>query len=209
MNNILIVGAHYDDAELGAGGTAARFAAEGKNVYKLTLTDNVTISESLGLNIDYESSRRQSAEACRILGIHEVDFPVIECNELHYTSEHMQALEQIIYDLSIDTIFMHHYNDNNQDHVEAYRLCKTAARHVRNLFTYQSNGYILDQPFRPDFFVDISDYIRQKTDSLAAYQGGHNRQNRLFDISVQRNSVWGYGNHVAYAEGFHTIKHLL
>ena len=34
FNNILIVGAHFDDSELGAGGTAAKLAAEGKNVYK-------------------------------------------------------------------------------------------------------------------------------------------------------------------------------
>ena len=31
MNNILIIGAHYDDTELGCGGTAAKLAAQGKN----------------------------------------------------------------------------------------------------------------------------------------------------------------------------------
>ena len=40
MQNILLVGAHYDDTDLGVGGTAARLSAEGKNVYKLVLTDN-------------------------------------------------------------------------------------------------------------------------------------------------------------------------
>lgn len=42
LKNVLIIGAHYDDAELGAGGTAAKLASEGKTVYKLTLTDNET-----------------------------------------------------------------------------------------------------------------------------------------------------------------------
>ena len=32
MNNILIAGAHFDDAELGAGATAAKMVDEGKNV---------------------------------------------------------------------------------------------------------------------------------------------------------------------------------
>ena len=54
MKNILIVGAHYDDAELGAGGTAAKLAAEGKNVYKLTLTDNVTKFSQMNINVAYE-----------------------------------------------------------------------------------------------------------------------------------------------------------
>ena len=30
LKNVLIIGAHYDDAELGAGGTAAKLASEGK-----------------------------------------------------------------------------------------------------------------------------------------------------------------------------------
>jgi len=72
MKNVLIVGAHYDDTELGAGGTAAKLAAEGKNVYKLTLTDNVTRFSQMNINVEYETSVRQSAEACRILGIHEI-----------------------------------------------------------------------------------------------------------------------------------------
>ena len=33
MDKILIVGAHYDDAELGVGGTGAKLAAQGKEVY--------------------------------------------------------------------------------------------------------------------------------------------------------------------------------
>ena len=42
VENILVIGAHFDDAELGCGGIMTRFAHEGKKVYKLTLTDNVT-----------------------------------------------------------------------------------------------------------------------------------------------------------------------
>ena len=33
MKNILIIGAHYDDAELGVGGTAAKLVHDGYNVY--------------------------------------------------------------------------------------------------------------------------------------------------------------------------------
>ena len=37
MERILMVGAHFDDVELGAGGTATKLAEQGKKVYKLTL----------------------------------------------------------------------------------------------------------------------------------------------------------------------------
>ena len=32
--------------------------------------------------------------------------------------------------------------------------------------------------------------------------------NKLFQINVERNHVWGYSNHVEYAEGFRVIKML-
>ncbi len=56
MENILVGGAHYDGTELGAGETAEKFSAEGKKFYKLTLTDNVTRSSHMNINVEYETS---------------------------------------------------------------------------------------------------------------------------------------------------------
>lgn len=210
MNNILIVGAHFDDAELGAGGTAARLAAEGKNVYKLTLTDNVTKFDAMGINVNYESSRMESAEACRILGIQEiVDFKPIECSKLEYSKDLMQRIERYVFDLNIDTIFMHFNADMNTDHVAASRLCLTAGRHCKNIIQFQSNGYVLENVYYPTFFVDISDYIGKKRKALACYGKEHNRFDSLFEVSIERNHIWGYSNKVAYAEGFNIIKMLM
>ena len=210
MQNVLIIGAHYDDTELGAGGTAAKLAADGKNVYKLTLTDNVTRFAHMNINVEYETSVQQSAKACEILGIHEItDFPPVECSTLVYSTQMMQRIEDVIYRYNIDTVFMHFAHDMNQDHNEASKLCLTAARHCENIFQYQSNGYILDEAYYPTFFVDISDYVGKKIEALEQYGEEHNRFSRLFQINVERNHVWGYSNKVEYAEGFLPIKMLM
>lgn len=210
MENILIIGAHYDDTELGAGGTAAKLAAEGKKVYKLTLTDNVTRFSHMNINVEYETSLRQSTLACQVLGIHEIsEFQPVECTKLVYSTEMMQRIENVIYQYNIDTVFMHFASDMNQDHIEASKLCLTAARHCANILQYQSNGYILNNPFYPTYFVDISNYIQQKIEALNQYGEEHNRFNRLFQINVERNHVWGYANKVEYAEGFVPIKLLI
>lgn len=134
MKNILIIGAHYDDTELGAGGTAAKLATEGKNVYKLTLTDNVTRFSHMNINVEYETSLRQSTLACQVLGIHEIsEFQPVECTKLVYSTEMMQRIENVIYQYNIDTVFMHFASDMNQDHIEASKLCLTAARHCANI----------------------------------------------------------------------------
>ena len=207
MKNILIIGAHYDDAELGAGGTAAKLASEGKNVYKLTLTDNVTRFHHMNINVEYETSVMQSAKACEILGVKEItEFEPVECTKLIYCTEIMQKIEKIIFDYKIDTVFMHFDADMNQDHIEAAKLCLTAARHCDNILQYQSNGYVLNNEYYPTYFVDISKYVDKKIEALQQYGEEHNRFNSLFQINVERNHVWGYSAHAEYAEGFRVVK---
>ena len=120
----------------------------------------------------------------------------------------MQRIESVIFQYKIDTVFMHFVSDANQDHVAASQLCITAARHCDNIFQYQSNGYILPKSYYPTFFVDISDFVQQKIEALGCYGGEHNRFDRLFETCIERNHIWGYGNKVEYAEGFHVIKYL-
>lgn len=208
MSNILVIGAHYDDAELGAGGTMAKLAAQGHQVYKLTLTNNETRFEQRGIQVNYESSRNQSAEASRILGVTEVEFEPVKCSHLFYSTEVMQRVEKIVYDLQIDTAFIHYSSDMNQDHVEASRISLTALRHCRNVLMYQSNGYILEQDYYPRYFVDISETLNLKKQALKCYGREHDRYGRLFDTICKRNEIWGYRNEVAAAEGFHVVKML-
>ena len=210
MENILIIGAHYDDAELGCGGTAAKLAEMGKNVYKLTLTDNVTNFKQMNINVAYETSVRESAKACEVLGIKEItEYVPNRCCQLFYNTETMQRIEEVIYKYKIDTVFIHYCEDMNQDHVEASKLCVTASRHCDNVFFYQSNLYITPNQFTPKFFVDITDYVELKIKALEQYTGDHNRFNSLFETNIERNRVWGYSNKVKYAEGFMVQKYLL
>ena len=74
---------------------------------------------------------------------------------------------------------------------------------------YHSNGYILQQQLNPTVFINISDYIQLKKNSLACYEGDHNRFNKLFDTVIERNHIWGYANKVDYVEGFLPLKMLL
>ncbi len=209
MKRILMVGAHFDDVELGAGGTAAKLAKEGCEVYKLTLTDNVTKSDIMGIDVEYDSSRLASKKSCGVLGINEIDdFKPLPCTELEYKKEIMQAVEKYILDLNIDTIFIHFNADMNTDHVNSSRICLTAGRHCDNILQFQSNGYVLENVFYPTYFVDVSNEIELKKDALACYGEEHNRYNRLFQNCIERNHVWGYSNGVEYAEGFNVIKML-
>ena len=207
MKNILIIGAHFDDAELGAGGSAAKWVGQGKKVYKYTLTDNETIFPQRNIHVKFEDSKRQSEQAAKTLGMVEIENTApAPHGKLMFGQEQMQRVESIIFDYNIDTVIIHFNGDAHQDHVEACRICLAAARHCKNILQYQSNGYIMDNEFRPTFFVDITDFIEQKKKALACYGTEHNRMNRLFGTNLERNHLWGYANEVEYAEGFKVIK---
>ena len=68
---------------------------------------------------------------------------------------------------------------------------------------------MLENVYYPTFFVDISDFVEQKKAALACYGSEHNRFDSLFEITIDRNRVWGYSNKVKYAEGFNIIKMLV
>ncbi len=205
--NVLVIGAHFDDAELGCGGVMAKFAAEGKRVYKLTLTDNKTDFKQRNISVGFEESLTDSSKACSVLGVEEItDFDFVDCNELKYDTAVMQKIEKIIFDKDIDTVFIHYPADLNRDHISAAQLSETAARHCKNILYYQSNGYILNSSFYPSVFIDISEFYNKKKEALSQYRGDHNRYDRLFDISLVRTEVWGYANEIPYAEGFVPLK---
>ncbi|MBO4251200.1 MAG: PIG-L family deacetylase [Clostridia bacterium] len=206
MKNILIIGAHYDDAELGVGGTAARFVAENKKVYKITLTNTQVKSSIMSLDIKAERAQENSRNACLCYGAVEIPFHTAPYGELTYSRTMMQELEKIINEYDIDTCFFHFKSDYNTDHLSAHRICMTAARHCNNLLMYQSNPYITSEAFYPNVFFDISDYVHLKEKALSCYDAEHNRQGNLFESNIERNRLWGYGIHTKCAEGFMAIK---
>jgi len=212
MQNILVIGAHYDDAELGAGGSMAKWVKEGKKVFKLTLTDNVTKFEKKHIIVDNDSSVKESAKACAVLGVEEIidEVDLAPCTELIFNKKQMQQIESFIIDNHIDTIVMHFISDMQQDHVHSATISYVAGRYCDNILMYQSNKYVLPQDFYPRYFEDITDTVTLKKKALAQYGEGHNRYNSLFDMTIAQNRVEGYKINMneteSYAESFVIMK---
>lgn len=211
MIKILVVGAHFDDAELGVGGAMAKWVSEGREVYKLTLTDNVTKFPHNNANIMHQESQVESSKACSILGVKEVlNISTGVCTELNYNKNQMQEIEAFILENNIDTVVTHYLHDVQQDHVQASIISHVAARYCNNILMYQSNKYILPQAFYPRIFVDITKTIELKIKALKCYSKEHDRYGKLFSMTIESNKINGYtaikGKEVMYAEAFDLIK---
>jgi LmbE family N-acetylglucosaminyl deacetylase len=211
MKKILVIGAHYDDAELGAGGSMAKWVDEGREVFKLTLSDNETNFTKRNIKVNADEALLESNEACKTLGVKEIlDFPLQNCTNLVFDKKQMQLIESYILDNMVDTLVMHNIFDIQQDHVHAATISYVAGRYCNNLLAYQSNKYILPVNYYPRYFVDITKTIDKKIDALNCYSYAHNRYKQLFEMTIKQNRVYGYqcnmNQNKTYAEAFKIIK---
>src|SRR5215472_17128245 len=73
---VMVIGAHPDDIEFGAGGTSALWAKQGKKIVWVIMTDGAEGSEVPAL-IDTElmlTREQEQRMACEILGVQAVEF---------------------------------------------------------------------------------------------------------------------------------------
>jgi N-acetylglucosamine malate deacetylase 1 len=218
MKKILVVAAHSDDEALGCGGTIARHVAEGDHVSVIFMTDGV----GSRLAADAESIERQKAsdQACAILGLSSVTRLDFEDNRMDGIPllDVVKAIEKVIQVVQPQVIYTHHSGDLNIDHRVTHNAVMTACRpqpgfSVEEIYAFevlsstewQSPNL---QPFIPNKFVDISQYINQKKAALTAYalemrDAPHSRsiENVLRLTSLRGNAVG-----CDYAEAFSVLS---
>lgn len=174
--NVLVVGPHPDDQELGMGGTIARLASQGHQVVLLDMTDGEpTPFGSL------EKRGRESAEAARILGARRIalDLPNRRV-EASIAARHSVA--GVLRTERIDIIFVPHHDDAHPDHRAVTRIVEDARfdakltridlpgepRHPKWLFHYWCT-HLRTAP-QPSFLIDTSGFAARKQEAILAYR---------------------------------------
>jgi LmbE family N-acetylglucosaminyl deacetylase len=181
---IIVFGAHPDDCELDAGGTAALWAQRGHKVKFVSVTNgDIGHHEQAGAIL----ARRRTAEVQRcaeILGItHEV--LDIHDGELMPTLENRRTITRLIRDWKADVVISHRPNDYHPDHRYTGILVQDAAFMVivpsfcpdvpalrkNPVFLYSEDGFQKPNPFQPDVVVPIDRVLDKKVavvDALAS-----------------------------------------
>ena len=217
--NILAVGCHPDDLEIGCGGTLIRYVREGHKVSMCTIA-NGNLGHVVIMPDELREIRRKESEAAaEVIGADyycvDVGDGLVEAND----KEARRRLIEIIRKTKPDLIIAHNADDYMRDHVQASRFAYDASfiSTLPHLFT--ESNYTTDIPpvfymdtlagigFIPTEYVDISVTIEQKLKALACHQS---QIKWLFDhdhidfIDFVRtcNKYRGLQAGVAYAEGF-------
>lgn len=206
--NILAIGAHFDDVELGCGGSLLSWKEQG---HKIT----IFVASRSGYR-DPQGTVIRPDDTARAEGIASAKYmeaELIEGNsptfELEFAEPLNCKLMDALHKVEPDTVLTHWCGDVHHDHRALALASLHCCRHIPRLLTYCSNYYESNLRFDPRFFVDISDVIEKKIELIEIYQSERTRTGELWSDYVQSQSrLMGLKADVQYAEGFEVVKWL-
>jgi N-acetylglucosamine malate deacetylase 1 len=214
MLDYLIIAAHPDDAEIGAGGTIALLLAEGKKVGILDLTDGEPTPHG-----SPEIRRRESEAASAVLGISWRENLGLPNRKLEADLEARAKLAGVIRQVRPRVLLAPYWEDSHPDHVAASALVDAArfwakltksdlagSPHFPDRILYYFSVHLRIHP-RPAFVADISAHIEAKMRALACYrsqfvEGRPSTPPMFLDTVRDRARYWGWAIGAAYGEPF-------
>src|SRR5947208_7539191 len=179
---VIAFGAHPDDCDIRASGTAALFAAAGHAVKFVSVTNGDVGHQTLHGTALAERRLAEAKESARRLGI---EYEVLNNHdgELLPTLEVRKQVIRQIRQWNADIVLAPRPNDYHPDHRYTGVLVQDAAYMVvvphlvpevpairkNPVFLYYEDNFQRPNPFRPDIAVDLDGTIDKKIDAMDSH----------------------------------------
>ena len=180
---VIVFGAHPDDCDMDAGGTALLFASMGHHVKFVSLTNGNAGHYSLGPDELARIRKAEAAEAGKRFG---VEYTVMDIPDGTLLPTYENRLEVIreIRKWQADIVIAHRPNDYHPDHRYTGVLVQDAAYMVivpsiapdtpplkkNPVFLYTVDRFQKPSPFEPDIAINIDEVFDKKIYALAAHE---------------------------------------
>ncbi len=224
--DILIFSAHPDDAELSCGGTILKHIQQGKKVGMVDLTRG-----ELGTRGTAELRDEEAKEAAKILGVSTRENLKFADGFFLNDKAHQLPVVSMIRKYQPEIILCNAVSDRHPDHGKAAQLVVDAS-FLAGLIKVETllNGkkqetwkaktvyhYIQDRYIKPDFAVDISEFIEGKMNSIKAFRSQFYNPDsaepktaisskEFLEFLYSRSMEMGRQINAKYAEGFTTER---
>lgn len=229
--DILAIGAHPDDVELGCSGALIKEIKLGKKVGVLDLTQG-----ELGSRGTIETRYEEAAKAAMTMGVLVRENLKMRDGFFRNDEEHQLKLIEVIRKYQPEIVLTNSLDDRHPDHGRAARLTSDSC-FLSGLRKFESDDgqgnaqepwrpkyvfhYIQDRYHEPDFIIDITDVFEQRMEAIKAYTTQfYNPDNEddgpqtyistpeFIESVVARARVIGKKIGVKYGEGFNTLKRI-
>lgn len=179
--DILAIGAHPDDVELGCGATIAKEVSKGKKVGIIDLARG-----ELGTRGTAETRDIESQEAAKILGVSLRENMAFADGFFVNDQYHQMALIKMIRKYQPEVVLCNAVDDRHIDHGKGSKLVSDACflSGLRKIETQTDGSDDLQEPWRPkhvyhyiqwknlepDVVVDVSGFVDLKMEAVLAYK---------------------------------------
>ncbi len=207
--NVLGVGAHYDDLELGCSGTLIKHVLKGDRVFMLVVTDSAYESPDGRVIRTADVAHKEGKRAAEIIG---ADLICLNYKTFMVPFDEglTRAVTHYIESLHIDTIYSHWTHDLHRDHQYAAKSTLMAGRHAPRFLMYRSNFYDTDQRFRANFYSDITHVMGQKMEVIKAHASELERvRYKWLDFFKRQHENDGQKIGAVHAECFEVVRYLV
>jgi LmbE family N-acetylglucosaminyl deacetylase len=176
---IVVVAPHPDDEVLGVGGTIAKLAAAGADVFVAIVTKGYPPAFDEAL---IAKGRQEALEAHKLLGVRRtifLDLPAAALDTLQHAALN-RALLHLVSELHPEAVFLPFVGDIHLDHQLVFQSGMVACRPgshstVSAVYAYETlsetnwNAPYVTPGFVPNVFVDISEFLEMKIAAMQAY----------------------------------------
>lgn len=177
--DILAIGAHPDDVELSAAGTLLKHRAMGFSTGVIDLTQG-----ELGSRGTKETRKEEAAAAAEILGLSDRVNLKMADGFFEHSEENLRLIVEQIRRFKPSIVLLNAVSDRHPDHGKGSKLASEACflAGLRRIETTWEGipqeahrpkavyHYIQDRYLKPDFAVDVTDFVEQKLASIKAYK---------------------------------------
>jgi|TARA_B100000315_G_scaffold34670_1_gene29322 LmbE family N-acetylglucosaminyl deacetylase len=206
--NVLGIGAHFDDLELGCSGTLISHVDKGDRVIMLVITNSAYNNHSGDLVRGKDIAYNEGAKAAGIIGA-ELICMNYETFLVPFEEALTKEICRYIEEYDIDVIYCPWIHDLHRDHHYAAKNTLMAGRHVPRFLMYRSNYYDTEQTFKGNFYSDITSVMDRKMEVIKAHKSELERVRlKWLDFFKNQNANDGQKIGVEYAECFEVVRFL-
>jgi LmbE family N-acetylglucosaminyl deacetylase len=207
VRNILAIGAHFDDIELGIGGTIIQHIKNGDNVIALVVSPSGYSNPEGKVVRENKTATEEGKKAMEILGVKNLTILDFETFKIEDNDELVAAILKVIEKEEIDLVYTTWYGDAHRDHRNLSKATIMATRHVPNVLMYCINWYESFHSFKPRIFSDITGVFDRKKDAINAHKSEVERVKDSWIKFIDASSnFYGLKAGVERAEGFEVIR---
>lgn len=182
MSTVLVVAPHPDDETLGCGGALLRHKAEGDKIHWLIMT---SMHERQGFSAEKitnrESEIHEISQQYSFDGVHTLNFPTMELDSCARNLM-ITELAEVVKCVEPNVIYLPYRQDIHSDHKVTFDVaaaCTKSFRYpsIKSVRIYETLSETEqsvapdDTGFKPNLFIDISEYLAKKIKIMHLYKG--------------------------------------